>query len=704
MSEKPEKTRYGYQETAHRLFDTGRNLLICAPTGAGKTDVGFEALARAESGTYLAPTRALCYEKMHWLTERFPEARVVLGNKDYNLRGRDFARADFRVITPWKLNQLVQSRADLAKLSPAFVLDELQQMSRNPDTDLVLTKLLVLHGEKVQISALSAAIHEDDIPKIAAWLNALVVESHDRPVPLLERVVNFSLDLTDEGEEITQVSIEEQGREIGNFQLGHGVQENMDAVLEIVLHIRTSVGDTAPALVFTPYQKRAEFLASSLRSFQIEQDVQRDEKLAALAAELPNEAGKQTGLLKKVLPYRIGIHHGGMTQAERELVFQLALQGKLDYIITCLTLAHGVNLPARHLICESVYDYDSSGQRRLMDISLYRNLSGRAGRPQFDEIGYVWIPTLTEIEKVEVQEVLLKYKASRIESRVFDEYFLTAQLPGLIQLGFNTASKLAGFLKRTFAGLVYQDLTPLVDQCEKIISHLIDLSVIKVVGPLLVLTPKGQKIARLGIHPGEYEAIATLIERENTDYNTWMKNLCQSCQEYVLPRQDTEQRIEIVESVINYGLAIYAAQSHHMARQLADYVGRLLEITASLMGIETPSKSYEMEWREKVLERFAYGNLKVARLLAPVLKRYELKRLVRNLGMGLAEEPEETVETPSNMLVSISAYLWGHRNGDTPANKVNAVAQALNVSEQVMWDAVQHGRTRKNLLLAGGAK
>ena len=190
---------FAYQDAAKRLLEEGeKNLLIVAPTGSGKTSVGFTAFEIAGKGVFIAPTRALCHEKMQWLRQQFPNARTVIGNKDYGLRASEFAAADYRVITPWKLNQLLQNRADFPVLSPVVVLDELQAMSRDPDVEMVITKLLALFDGKIRIVGLSASLHEDDVPKIAAWLNGVTVESDERPVPIIEHIVNFSLDLDGE--------------------------------------------------------------------------------------------------------------------------------------------------------------------------------------------------------------------------------------------------------------------------------------------------------------------------------------------------------------------------------------------------------------------------------------------------------------------------------------------------------------------------
>jgi len=682
-----ERKAFDYQQVARSLLEkSGRNLLVIAPTGAGKTRVGFEALALAGRGCYIAPTRALCYEKYKALQELFPESRIVLGNKDYGLGDRLFRETDFRVITPWKLNQFLTNVRDFGRHSPVVVVDEIHNL--DPDVEIILTKLMLLHPD-VRIVGLSATVHEDDEPKFTQWLKALVVKGEERPVPLVERLVHFEPDLDEEGQEVTNVTISENGSGlVDSWVIDHELH-GYDHLWEIYRYIRAK-GDQAPILIWTPYRKKAEAICNLFAGRLNSEGRQPDPELRAAANSLPSGSSDHTKSLKNALPYGVAMHHGGLSQRERELVYELAVAGKLEVIITCMTLAQGVNLPARHVIFESVYDFDETEQRRLIDVSTFRQIEGRAGRPQFDSIGYCWIPVFSEVEKVEVEEILLRYKASKIESRLYNEFFLTSQVPGLILLGFNTPAKLAQFIKATFWGQALQDIQPLVEQFEKIISYLLDHQVAEPWGGRLVLTEKGQKVARLGLHPEEYEAIEALVAKDCLDYESWVRDFGRVQIGYN-PDKAYEEALELV---VDYGLTVYTIpQGTFKARDLADYVQRMLDITESFFAINRVDWQYRKEWRNKVSHKFLYGNLVLVEKLAPALARDQIKRLIRNLGEVLMKEPDELSRED---LLEIARCLYGHYKKFLPGKQSEAVATILGLTHQEFIQIVEEARKPKD--------
>ncbi len=665
---------YDYQEQARRLLESGRqNLLVVAPTGAGKTEVGIMALEQSGKGCYVAPTRSLCYEKHGWLQERFPEVQVVLGNKDYGLGCRLFQGSDFRVITSWKLNQLLTTCPQFGEFSPEVILDEIHRL--DPYLEFIVTKLRLRHPQ-VRVTALSATIHEDDEPKFVEWLGAVAVKGEERPVPLIERLVQFEPDLNDAGDELTVMTVTEYGGgEINRVELGYELQK-LEHVWQTWGLIRAT--DNAPVLVYTPYRMRANLLGDLFADKLAGSERWWSKELQELANELPvtNEA---TESLKRALPYGVGIHHGGMSQQERELVQNLALAGKLQVIITCLTLAQGINLPARHIIFESVYAHDDDNVRRLLDVSLFRQLEGRAGRPQFDTVGYAWIPVHSEVEKVEVEEVLLKYRASKIVSRVSDEFFLTSQVPSLVFLGWTDAPGLVSFVKQTYWGMALQDTAPLFEQLERIIRYLIDRECIEVWGRRLVLTAKGQKCARLGLHPLELEAIERLIEVQCLDYNQWAAALGR------IKADGSDEFEAVLERVVDYGLTVYTLpDSNHRERDLGDYVQRTLDIAESYMAlVETPI-AFRKEWRESVGKRFMYGNLVLVQTLAPALNRGQIKRLVRNLGQVCQTWNYNLSHADQ---VALARCLYGHYREFKPGDQVRNLAEILGFNLEY-WLAV----------------
>jgi hypothetical protein len=680
---------FKYQEVASKLLrgEISRNILVVAPTGAGKTRVGMEALALAGKGCYVAPTRALCYEKFQELRRNFPRKAVVLGNKDYSLGERDFARSDFRVLTPFRLNHLLSSVKDFPRLSPVVVIDEIHNL--DPDVEIILTKLLLLHPE-VRVVGLSATIQEDDEPKLANWLNALVVKGEERPVPLVERIVRFDPDLDEAGREITNVAVLEGGRGVDAWVVGGEVVfGRCDHLREICSRIRSN-GDAAPILIWTPYRERANKIARVMAEALRSLGKGPDPALQAVAGSLPS--GAHTPALKSALPYGVGVHHGGLTQRERELVYELARDGKLEIIVTCMTLAQGVNLPARHVVFDAVHEYDGSERKRLIDVSVFRQIQGRAGRPQFDRIGYCWIPVFTEVELAEVEEVLLNHKASPLVSRIHHEFFLASQIPGLVLLGFDAPERLAGFIRATLWGQALQDIQPLVDQMARIVSYLLERRAAEVQDGRLVLTRKGRVMARLGLHPAEHEAIERLASSGCLDYEGWVRTLARI-------RIDNDPSSgfgeEHVDPIVEYGLAVHAApKSTYKVRELADYVQRMIDLSEALLAISGYDRSYREQWRRSVSAKFTYGKLVLMEHLAPALGRDQIRRLVRNLGEALTKRPSDLSHEE---LVEIARLLYAHRRSFRLDKQGKAVAGALGIPDQRLVGLVQEAWKKASL-------
>src|SRR5690606_24289855 len=112
--------------------------------------------------------------------------------KDYSLTAEDFREADIRVVSHYRLNWLLTNVPDFAFHCPVVVLDEIHNL--NPDTEVIVTKLRALFEDKVRVVALSGTIHEKDEIRFSQWLNADLIKSNLRPVPLVPHFVSVRTD------------------------------------------------------------------------------------------------------------------------------------------------------------------------------------------------------------------------------------------------------------------------------------------------------------------------------------------------------------------------------------------------------------------------------------------------------------------------------------------------------------------------------
>ncbi|MHA2179211.1 MAG: DEAD/DEAH box helicase [Candidatus Thorarchaeota archaeon] len=174
----------------------GMSIMVCSPTGSGKTLVGEMALLRSifngRKGLYLVPLRALAYQVTSLLKERYEEKGISIGvtTGDMHLTGEEMSEFDIVVTTYERADSLLRHRAPWLPDVGTVVIDEIQNiadMSRGARLESVIIRLKRTIDE-LQIVALSATVHEPD--DLAEWLGCKLVQSDERPVPLTCRVIS----------------------------------------------------------------------------------------------------------------------------------------------------------------------------------------------------------------------------------------------------------------------------------------------------------------------------------------------------------------------------------------------------------------------------------------------------------------------------------------------------------------------------------
>ena len=93
--------------------------------------------------------------------------------------------------------------------------------------------------------------------------------------------------------------------------------------------------------------------------------------------------------MKQLLHRGVGVHHAGMLPKYRRAVEELFNRKLLSVVLCTETLAAGINLPARSVVLTSLVK-GPFGKEKLVDASTAHQIFGRAGRPQFDDRGYVF--------------------------------------------------------------------------------------------------------------------------------------------------------------------------------------------------------------------------------------------------------------------------------------------------------------------------
>lgn len=334
-----------WQHAAVNHLRAGRDVIVSAPTGAGKTFV-FELLVQSghfrRQMVYTVPTRALANDKFAEWSEAGWKVGLATGDLSVNVH------APVLVATlETQIERLLTGEG------PAVLVMDEYQMIADPARGSHYEGAIVLTPPDTQLLLLSGSVANPQ--EVAAWMTRLgrkveVVSTQERPVPLDE----------------TPVEALPQRR---------GIEGWWPRLAAAAIS-----GDLAPLLIFAPRRRDAESIAKKIA------DALPSPDPLHLTPEQRALAGREiTGLLEN----RVAYHHSGLAYGVRAgLVEPLAKAGQLRVIVSTMGLAAGINFSVRSVHVSSTSFHDGLTEQQLSADDLLQ-MYGRAGRRGLDERGYV---------------------------------------------------------------------------------------------------------------------------------------------------------------------------------------------------------------------------------------------------------------------------------------------------------------------------
>ncbi|XP_071253079.1 activating signal cointegrator 1 complex subunit 3 [Salvelinus alpinus] len=375
-------------------YNTNENLLICAPTGAGKTNIAMlsvlhEIRQHLQPGgvikkdefkiVYVAPMKALAAEMTNYFSKRLEPLGIAVKELtgDMQLTKGEILRTQMLVTTPEKWDVVTRKSVGdvaLSQIVKLLILDEVHLLheDRGPVLEsLVARTLRQVESTQSMIRILGLSATLPNYLDVASFLHVnpyiglFYFDSRFRPVPLGQSFVGIKttnkIQQLHDMEEVCYDKVLEQIRN------GHQVM--------VFVHARNATVRTSMGLIEMA-KNRGE---SSFFQPDHGPDYGQCEK------SIQRSRNKQ---MKEMFPDGFGIHHAGMLRADRSLMESMFSRGYLKVLCCTATLAWGVNLPAHAVIIKGTQIYDAK-RGTLVDLGILdvMQIFGRAGRPQFDKYG-----------------------------------------------------------------------------------------------------------------------------------------------------------------------------------------------------------------------------------------------------------------------------------------------------------------------------
>jgi pre-mRNA-splicing helicase BRR2 len=412
----------------HAALFTHENLLLCAPTGSGKTNVAMLAmlheigLNRNEDGSvnldafkiiYVAPMKSLVHEMVGNFSERLKSFGIAVRELtgDQNLTKQQIAETQVIVTTPEKWDIITRKAGDrtYTQLVKLIILDEIHLLhdDRGPVLEALVARTIrqiEATQENIRLVGLSATLpnYED----VATFLrvkkeNLFAFDNSYRPCPLEQQYIGIT---------------EKKGMK--RYQLMNDI--TYEKVME--------QAGRNQVLIFVHSRKDTVKTAKALRDMALANDalakfLGEDEATRAILQDMAEREAKSPDL-RDLLPYGFAIHHAGLTRLDRELVEDLFANGRIQVLVSTATLAWGVNLPAHTVIIKGTQIYSPEKGRwvELSPLDVMQML-GRAGRPAFDTYGEGVVIT---------SERELRYYLSLLNHQLPIESQLISRLPDML--------------------------------------------------------------------------------------------------------------------------------------------------------------------------------------------------------------------------------------------------------------------------------
>lgn len=368
------------------------NYIICIPTASGKTVLGIlpalKTILDGGKAVYAAPLLSIQNEKVKEF-KAFEEHGINVGKHPSN--------ADLSVMVFESFDALTRFSWNTLRDVDTLIIDEFHmigEFSRGPTLEAAITRAKIINPS-MRIIALSATLK--NIEEIEGWLEGTCIEHDYRPVPLHKEVLDAEM---------------------------FNTKNKNDVIVKV---LEKSIKDDSQALAFVSTRRFTESLATYVaKKIDKKLNVKQREKfkeVSEMILEVPKKKGSlPTTTCQKLaesLEHGIAFHHAGLFNEQKEIIEDEFGNGNILMITATPSLMYGVNLPSKTVVIRDTTRWTQNGPQPI-PVFDYEQMSGRAGRPQYDDVGYSYLIAKTMDEAFNLEAYYVEGEIEQTNSKLVD--------------------------------------------------------------------------------------------------------------------------------------------------------------------------------------------------------------------------------------------------------------------------------------------
>lgn len=368
------------------------NYIISIPTASGKTVLGIlpalKTILNGGKAIYAAPLLSIQNEKVKEF-KAFEEHGIKVGKHPSN--------SDLSVMVFESFDALTRFSWNVLREVDTLIIDEFHMIgeySRGPTLESAITRAKIINPS-LRIIALSATLK--NIDEIEQWLDGKTVEHNYRPVPLNKEVLDAEM---------------------------FNTKNKNDVIVKIV---EKAIEDNSQALSFVSTRRFTEslatYVAKKIDKKTTKEQKQKFKQVADKLLEVPKKKGSlpTTTCLKLAEAAEKGVvfHHAGLFNEQKEIIEDEFRNGNILMITATPSLMYGVNLPSKYVVIRDHTRWTSNGPASI-PVFDYEQMSGRTGRPQYDDVGYSYLVAKTMDEAFDLEARYVNGEIELTNSKLID--------------------------------------------------------------------------------------------------------------------------------------------------------------------------------------------------------------------------------------------------------------------------------------------
>jgi helicase len=485
---------------------SGKNLVAAIPTASGKSLIGFipamnMVLTSGKKVLYIVPLKALASEKRDDL-EKFSHLgfNVVMSSGDLDSDDRRLGDADIVIATSEKADSLIRHGSSWIKKVGLVIADEIHMIhdpGRGPTLEIALTKM-IRRNKGLQVIALSATVSNAN--DLAQWLNAELVTSEWRPIPLKEGVYFNN--------EITFDDCSSRDVPPGSDPIWQLIDQTVQEGGQCLVFVNMRRSTESIAVKYSPKMKKISGM-----------------ELTEEESEMLEGDADSTALGKKLascVKCGMAFHNAGLTYKQRRFVEDNFKNGRIKCIAATPTLAAGINLPARRVIVRDTYRFESNAGNVPISVMEVKQMCGRAGRPGYDPYGEAVLIAKNYDDYEHLMDDYVMHDTERLTSKIGNENTLRGHILGLIATGDASSEEgVVDFIRETFYGSTSQ-LYGIESVVESVVDFLAEQGMVERYGDGVRILPFGKRISDLYIDPKSAIILRDAVKKIDSDTDDLM--------------------------------------------------------------------------------------------------------------------------------------------------------------------------------------